>query len=109
MSSSTGFVTSARSRVRRALEQWNPLDPAAMDASRKQLELAVADMNRLVEPGSLDGDRELRAELLALQDDITKTMRTLDAVAAFYSGLAVHLGRTMSTYDASGRVSGVGA
>jgi len=106
VSSSTGFVTSARSRVRRALEQWNPLDQAAMDASRKQLELAVADMNRLVGLESLSGDRELRAELLALQDDIAKTMRALDAVAAFYGGLAVRLGRTMSAYDASGREIG---
>jgi hypothetical protein len=100
------LVTSARSRVRRALEQWNPADRNAMQASQDQLEQAVYDMQQLKHElqGGDTSDTDLRSSLLNLRSEIDEATRTLDAGAAFYGRLAVRLGRTMPGYDAAGRV-----
>ncbi len=109
MSDGSILVNSARSRVRRAVEEWNPTDHDAMRCSQEQLEQAVHDLRhleRLPRAGSADVV-ELRTSLLKLKSEIADATRTLDASAAFYRGLAVRLGRAMSGYDAAGRMPSI--
>jgi hypothetical protein len=97
----------ARVSVRQVLEQWNPVEPARLDASRELLEQAVLgmrDFDTALRSGAVPASQETRAALLNLRQDIQQATRIVDAGSAFHRGLAARLGNISSSYDAGGRL-----